>query len=270
MKSIIGNISLFILFAGLSSCEKDKISIVDQTSGSQPEYHISFYDHKSGKKITSLEGTLMTIANDWFNDFKFPDIELRSDADGDLSFSHPNQSSFNQYIQITNQTYVKALYGFSDTANVNNKNVHSQEGSNGPNVVYAKFVKQINNDFYFRADLYLKVIVDIQFIQVTDYSDSLMLNFNAAVTGTDPLNTGNYFGTSDIFTEGIKLTPGKKIDTTIRVYCFGDYLNKISWNVYENAIVNGFDDWSKRIISIGASDEKFFPSDVPAKITITF
>jgi len=266
MKSICKTI-LFLVFAGLYSCEIEKSPLLLHPA--EPVCHISFYDHKTGEKITGLEATLITY--DWGNNYRRPGIALKSDINGVFSFDLARGSSFNQYVKILDSSYVDAIYRVDDFSFASGFPTHTKEGSNGPNVVVAEFQGKKDNDFYFKADLYRKVEVELHIIQITDFSDSLELNFNTSIYGSDPSNPENYFETNDFFGDGLRLKPGKKIDTTVRVFGFGDYSNKISWSIYNYELMrNSIDERGRKMILIGDLEEKIFPSDAPAKITITF
>jgi hypothetical protein len=135
--------------------------------------------------------------------------------------------------------------------------------------VYAKLLRKVGNDNYFRANLYRKASVDIHIRQVLDYSDTLKSIFNASIIGSDPSNTVNNFGINEPLGDGIRLDSNKNIDTMIWVYGFGDYLNKVSWGVFR-IVGNGFLFIGQKFISNGDLEEKLFPSDTPTSITITF
>ena len=270
MKQIISYSLMILFFAGIFSCKKDSTDYLDGNQVLTPVYHVSFYDHKTGEKITGLEAALKNYnpANPWaYYDNRYyttGSVPIKSDANGEISFS-PNT----QPLTVNSPSYVEALYYVNDKTDPITHSVHTQEGSGGPNVVYSKLLRKEGNDFYFRADLYRKAPVDIHIRQVSDYSDTLKAIFNASIAGSDPSNTANNFGINDLLGEGIKLNPDKKIDTTIRVYGFGDYLNKVSWSVY-GIVYDGWLDLSRKFISTGDLEEKIFPSDTPTSITITF
>jgi hypothetical protein len=270
MKIIFNHSLLLLFFAGIFSCKKDSTDYLDGTQVLKPVYHVSFYDHKTGEKITGLEAALKDYnpANPWaYYDNRYystGSVPIKSDANGEISFS-PNT----QPLTVNSLSYVEALYYVNDQTDPITHPVHTQEGSGGPNVVYAKLLRKVGNDFYFRAELYRKAPVDIHIRQVSDYSDTLNAFFNANIAGSDPSNIANNFGINDLWRAGIQLSPDKKIDTTISIYGFGDYLNKVSWSVYR-IVDNGFDVIGKKFISTGDLTEKIFPSDTPTSITITF
>jgi hypothetical protein len=270
MKQIISYSMLLLFFTGIFSCKKDSTDYLDGTRVLKPVYHVSFYDHKTGEKITGLEAALKDYnpTNWWaYYDNRYyttGSVTIKSDANGAISFS-PNT----QYLTVNSLSYVEALYYVDDKTDPITHPVHTQEGSGGPNVVYAKLLRKEGNDFFFRADLYRKAPVDIHIRQVSDYSDTLKAIFNASIIGSDPSNTANNFGINDLLREGIKLSTDKKIDTTIRVYGFGDYLNKVSWSVYR-IVDDGYEIIGTKFISTGDLPEKILPSDTLTSITITF
>ena len=270
MKNIFNHSILILFVAGLFSCKKDSTNYLDGAQVLTPVYHVSFYDHKTGEKITGLEASLKDYnpANPWaYYDNRYystGSVTIKSDANGAISFS-PNT----QYLTLNTPSYVEALYYVNDKTDPIIHPVHTQEGSGGPNVVYCKLLRKEGNDFYFKADLYRKTPINIHIRQVSDYSDTLNAFFNAGIIGSDPSNTANNFGINDLWGAGIRLSPDKKIDTTISIYGFGDYLNKVSWSVYR-IVDNGFVVIGKKFISTGDLPEKILPSDTPTSITITF
>lgn len=64
----------------------------------------------------------------------------------------------------------------------------------------------------------------------------------------------------------------KKIDTTIRVYGFWDYLNKVSWSFYGNVVQqNGrIDILVRKCIPTGNLQENILPSDTPPVSRLLF
>jgi hypothetical protein len=271
MKNIFNNSLLILLFAGIFSCKKDSTDYLDGTQALSPVYHVSFYDHKTGEQITGLEVALKDYnpVNPWADYYNRSyystgSVALKNDANGSIIFSPGTR-----YLTFNSQHYVDALYYVNDQTDPITHPVHTQEGSGGPNVVYAKLLRNEGNHFYFRADLYRKAPVDIHIRQVSDYSDTLNAFFNASIIGSDPSNTANNFGINDLWGSGLQLRPDKKIDTTISIYGFGDYLNKVSWSAYR-IVDNGFVVIGKKFISTGDMPEKILPSDTPTSITITF
>jgi len=262
------NCVLFLSLATLFSCKKDKVPTIQSPLPQAHIYHISFYDHKSGEKITGLDAELL-YDNSEFRDYNKYNKTFKSDESGVISFDASRNTYIRHYIKISNQSYLDVFYNISEFIDPNAEPVHTMEGLGGPNVVNAKLLRREGNDFFFRADLYRKVPLDIHIVQVNNYPDTITLRFNAVINGKDPLNTYNIFGTKDLLGNGLVLSPGKKIDTTISVFAFGDYLNKISWTVYEN-VFTSFDDVGRRLFSEGYLDEKIFPSDIPSAITLTF
>jgi hypothetical protein len=272
MKHIISHSLLLMIFTGIFSCKKDPINYLDGGHALTPEYHVSFYDHKTGENIPGLEADLIGI-NTYpiFGGFTIVGPTIQSDAKGAFSFKPISGCKCNQYLKISNPYYVEALYSLNEKTDPTSLPNHTQEGSGGPNVVYVKLLRKEGNNLYLRAELYRKVLIDIRIRQVSVYSDTLQAIFNAAINGTDPSNSANYFGMNDLLGEGIKLYPNKKIDTTIKVYAFGDYLNKIRWSVYANVFIDPvMGGISKKFINTGDLEEKIFPSDIPNSITITF
>jgi hypothetical protein len=259
--------ALFFFFATLYSCKKDNVPTIATQPTPVHIYHVSYFDHKSGEKITGLEAELLSIHN--FEGFIVGGGTIKTDANGVFNFNAYWDYNFYSYLKLSTQTYVEALYELNEFLDTTRQYTHTKEGSNGPNVVYARLLRKDGRDFYFTADLYRKAPVDIHIVQVSDYSDTLNAIFNASITGSDPSNVANIFGVNDLLGEGIKLHPDKKIDTTIRVYGFGDYLNKVSWSVY-GIVEYGLDDFSRKNFSEGYLDDKKYPSDIPSNITITF
>lgn len=275
MKHFISQSIFILFFAGIFSCKKDSTEYLNGAQVATPLYHVSFYDHKTGEKITGLEVALKEFypASTWPEDwdksyYSTGSVALKTDATGSTIFSRPNS----RYLTVNSQVYVGALYNLYPADNVTTQPAHAQEGSGGPNVVYTKLLRKEDNDLYFRAELYRKSPIDIHIIQLTDYADTLNAFFNASIKGTDPSNSTNTFGTNDLLRNGIPLNANKKIDTTITVYGFGDYLNKVNWSVYTNVNQqNGLIDiQGRKFISAGDLPEKIFPSDTPSSITITF
>jgi len=267
MKSSRINIALFFFLAALFSCKKVDVPTIETQPTPMHVYHVAYYDHKSGEKITGLEAELLSIHN--FEGYSIGGSNVKTDGNGFLSFIPYWNYNYYSYLKLSTQTYVEALYEVSELLDTTSLPIHTKEGSIGSNVVFTRLLRKEGRDFYFVADLYHKAPVDIHIRQVSDYSDTLVLNFNAAVTGKDPSNPVNNFGINDLFGNGLQLSPGKKIDTTIRVYAFGDYLNEVSWSVYENVFF-GFDEQGRKFFSEGKLEEKIFPSDIPIAITITF
>jgi len=262
MKPSHSKLALFFIFIAFFSCKKSEVPTVQSPIAQPHKYHIGFYDHKTGEKITGLEAELLFIRNDIWGEY-FEALEnISTDAEGVFSFdydkSHPN------YLQILRQSYVDALYNISELNDPNSQSVHSKEGSAGPNVVKAKLTGRSGNDFYFRADLYRKAPLEIHFQQVNNYSNPNALIFNATIAGKDPSNFANTFGTNELLENGLDIIPFKKIDTTISVFGFGDYLNNINWNVY------AIDNNQLKIFTSGNSGDKIFASDTPNHITIIF
>ena len=228
---------------------------------------------KQVKKLPDWKLNLVGISIDHMGNYYTTNgLTILSDANGAFNFNPYSRCRCNQYLKLSTQAYIGALYSVNQYTETTGRPIHSKEGSGGPNVVYAKFLRKDGNDLYFSADLYRKAPVDIHIRQVSEYSDSLKAIFNASLSGSDPLNIANNFGINDLLGNGIELNPDKKIDTTIRVYAFGDYLNKVSWSVY-GIVVQQYglgDIIGRKNISTGNLEEKIFPSDIPTSITIIF
>jgi len=267
MKSFSNATVLLLILSTLFSCNKDKIPSLSTKKSPEHVYYVSFYDHKTGEKVTGLEAELISIHN--FEGFIIGSGTIKTDVNGNFSFSPYKDFDFINYLKISNQSYVEASYEINEYPDITRVPIHTREGSNGPNVVYAKLLRKDGNNFFFAADLYRKAAVDVHIRQVSNFSDTVNLNFNASVIGTDLSNPANNFGINELFGNGLQLSPGKKIDTTVRVYAFGDYLNSVSWMVYENVFIS-LDQQSRRPISEGKLEEKIFSSDTLSDITITF
>ena len=183
---------LFFFLITVFACKKQEIPTKEHQPAPEHVYHVSFYDHKTGEKIAGVEAELLYIRNDIWGEY-FEAIEnLRSDAEGVLSFDHSKSPA--SYLKISGQSYVDVLYNISESNDSNAQSVHSKESSAGPNVVMAKLISRSGNDFYFRADLYRKAPLELHFLQMNEYSNSNALVFNATITGKDPSNSANTFG----------------------------------------------------------------------------
>ena len=86
------------------------------------------------------------------------------------------------------------------------------------------------------------------------------------------MNAANTFGSFDLFGEGIKLSGTRKLDTVVRVSGYGNYLNRLQWEVYGVELIpSGLEDRIGRVpLTNGESPQVKYPADALTKISITF
>jgi hypothetical protein len=254
-----------VLIAGIFSCNKAPLTT---NNTSQSLYHFSFFDHSNGKK---LPGMKVDVGNCFTDQYIFKSaMTFLTDSNGQINYI---PSAGTGFMKIYNPDFVNAIYNATNLFDPS-KPDHYTLMPVGPNMVNVKLLRNENESFYFTADLYRKAAIDLHIVQVSDFSNTNTadLKFNVTVEGLDPVDIRNNFLESTPSLEDLNVFSDSKIDTTIRIYGFGDYLNKIRWSVYGYIEADlQFEIYpTLNIVSYGELPEKLFPSDTPTKITITF
>ena len=240
-----------MLSACLVSCEKEKLPAPKENTYLS---NLVFYDHYNGEKLTNLEVYFVAAPTslDYYQmDRLILQNQALTDNNGTLQFEQFRKPS---YLQINDPQYARVLYTVQGY----------KENNAYPYASVAEFIKTENNTSYYRAEAYRMAAVDIHFKQVSNPTDLQHHEFGISINGSPrPDATGNLFtGEKRFFFSNP--SPTSFLDTTIRVYAYGDTKNIIRWSRLS------YNDFENDDSEDGEFPEKIYPSDSVSKVTITF
>jgi hypothetical protein len=252
MKKIICiGLPVAIFSLGLGSCEKEKLPVPKEN---HYQSKLVFYDHYNGEELPNLEVFFVAAPTslDYYQlDRLIVQKHDRTDINGQLQFEQFRKPT---YLQINAPNYLKILYA-----------VNGYKYNNAyPYASDAEFIKTENNTSYYRAEIYRMAAVDIHIKQVTNLKGVQYHIFGISIYGSQrPDAAGNLFMGEKRFSLSNPSSP-LLLDTTIRVYAYGDTKNIIRWTRAS------FDDFENGDSEEGEFLEKIYSSDSVSQVTITF
>jgi hypothetical protein len=251
MKKLTYNgILAVMLSACLVSCEKEKPPVPKENTYRS---NLVFYDHYNGEKLTNLE-VFFVAAPTSLDSYQLYRLILQNQAltdnSGALQFEQLRKPS---YLQINDPQYARVLYTVQGY----------KENNAYPYASVVEFIKTENNTSFYRAEAYRMAAVDIHFKQVSPPIPGITVHFNVLINGIPESFQAGYLFTGELMYFLGNGSGQGPIDTTIRVYAFGDTKNIIRWNYSYFDIDSGLG-------SEGEFPEKIYPSDSISQVTITF